>query len=1134
MRLLLFELTQHDCRAPRDACDGARAPLQAAQFSHIIMKLSMCFILRAASASCCGVTISLSFEFAGLFWLCPTWTSIECACWQYDQALCDFAWIGAALNMDDVTRITVQPPSIVYQSKRNDQDSLDSTTRMVVDVHLSAKARTALDVEFLRRVDLAKAQLKPGEGKKASREPILRELLDECIRVDVLQYDFNLVMFYSGPDNGDGEEADEADEASGGPNAMGMVPPPSVDVAASKTEKGVIQLSILPRTLPISSTHSNKPFRLLVHIRCRGLGASSARDDARLEPFEQDAPGVPGHSLPVVVEEVVVTSPFHVLAKEPSRATQGPRPRGQTFKKRKKALMEMADGSVQGPGGIVLSVRERELVEVAHLAAQYALHIERGGSSAAGTDAGAAPIGPFAPAYLMYGDLNRHVTSTLASAGLLPDLFPAFAQARAGGARAFAWTPLSHGSASTAARAGGETKAAAATQEGVPGSAPSIAADSTPEGQTGSASVGKRPAVSSKRTSAAISAAAADAASSASAAAIMSTMSSKSKDGDSTSGVSGTRKSRRTDGGSSTAAAAASARKDATESYVRTAGRGNGKGSGETERAKRRATSRDDDGAGPVGGGSEAGATAGAGWLHESTMCTTHPPVLHKTSTGDSSSSFGGSGASMAPPGFLPYSSIPDASGHGMGGHAVAQQPGHIVLHMGGMGTGGVQAGAEQGLGRSTPDTMLRSSASPRDGMSMVIGSPFPLHRDGANSVLAMGRGGSVVPTMASAAQGSAGADGTADMPWDTTGRASSASQGSMLGGGSNLFRSDSVTMGERVTPNGVPYALASSVNGNGPAQVVYLPYDTSGLGLTIGMGNLGAMHVNGGAGGVYTLHAAQGVPGVGLRGYAPSVVTGPAHLAHQQGGGGVGIRQYADTAAAVHSRDGADGGIGGDRDPEEHVPVHGTQFRGRATGVGQGAGGSDRTRSQERQGLADSRLPSMSPPMSHANVEYGAEHGGGRGSAREAHRQQAGARWRGTKIEPVQLEADGTAVQKHSARRFTWSGAVSSSASRNQEASGGQLSETDGCVESSTGLQAPHQRQKHAQNGSRLESNVQIAMNGVSHGQAGRLGLRADYVDTESGRHAELARMRSAPLTGLLEALATERPDSSLAGTSR
>lgn len=48
-----------------------------------------------------------------------------------------------------MSRLLQQPPPVVYQSRRNEEDGLDSTTRSVMDVQLSDSARVALDSAFI-------------------------------------------------------------------------------------------------------------------------------------------------------------------------------------------------------------------------------------------------------------------------------------------------------------------------------------------------------------------------------------------------------------------------------------------------------------------------------------------------------------------------------------------------------------------------------------------------------------------------------------------------------------------------------------------------------------------------------------------------------------------------------------------------------------------------------------------------------------------------------------------------------------------------------------------------------------------------------------------------------------------------
>ena len=102
------------------------------------------------------------------------------------------------------------------------------------------------------------------ENMQKRREAILTEVLSAAIFVDVLQHDNSIPTFFQRFE----EEGEDYD------GHMIVIPPPSLELKASTTVRGLVQISILPRTLPISSTHAgstcNFPPPAALHMRFAG------------------------------------------------------------------------------------------------------------------------------------------------------------------------------------------------------------------------------------------------------------------------------------------------------------------------------------------------------------------------------------------------------------------------------------------------------------------------------------------------------------------------------------------------------------------------------------------------------------------------------------------------------------------------------------------------------------------------------------------------------------------------------------------------------------------------------------------------------------------------------------------------
>lgn len=329
------------------------------------------------------------------------------------------------------SKLKEHPAAIVYQSRRNESDGLDSTARTVLKLQLSRAAQDALELLFIQRSS-TEASLPSCFGgppetdhntteKTKRRDAILQETLKTCILVDIVSFDFGPVTQYVG---GSAESDNIVTLTSDA--LISVVAPPSVDISPDMATPGLIKLSVLPRSLPISSTHSGRPFRLLVHIRIpdsrlpRVPAAASKATGAGASRVH--AAAAEGDKGKLVIDEVLVTTPFHVLAKEPSRvSTCGPRPRGAPSKKARlhgnvdsTQHEDVRTDSLRLPSAAcgataaapVLSQREKQLLTAIELAVR---------TNAASQAEGAAHT-------LLYSDLSRVATARLLQAGLLPAL----------------------------------------------------------------------------------------------------------------------------------------------------------------------------------------------------------------------------------------------------------------------------------------------------------------------------------------------------------------------------------------------------------------------------------------------------------------------------------------------------------------------------------------------------------------------------------------------------------------------------------------------------------------------------------------------------------------------------------------
>ena len=130
---------------------------------------------------------------------------------------------------------------------------------------------------------------------------IVAEVLHECVLVEAVYADFSIPLVFrqrSGTGGGGGGGGGGGEGEGGGAGHMDMLARPTAEVYLEPEAPDVVVVSIMPRTLPISSTHQGRPFRLMALL----FGGA----------------------------EVVATEPFFVMAKQMSIESTGkPRPRGQ-------------------------------------------------------------------------------------------------------------------------------------------------------------------------------------------------------------------------------------------------------------------------------------------------------------------------------------------------------------------------------------------------------------------------------------------------------------------------------------------------------------------------------------------------------------------------------------------------------------------------------------------------------------------------------------------------------------------------------------------------------------------------------------------------------------------------------------
>lgn len=99
------------------------------------------------------------------------------------------------------------------------------------------------------------------EAQSRRQQQVLTRVLTSAIWVDILYQDLTVPKFFQREDD-DGCE----DDAEGGDGHMELVPAPSVELHPDPVVKGCIHVDVLPRTLPISSTHAGRPFRLVIRV----------------------------------------------------------------------------------------------------------------------------------------------------------------------------------------------------------------------------------------------------------------------------------------------------------------------------------------------------------------------------------------------------------------------------------------------------------------------------------------------------------------------------------------------------------------------------------------------------------------------------------------------------------------------------------------------------------------------------------------------------------------------------------------------------------------------------------------------------------------------------------------------------
>jgi hypothetical protein len=90
----------------------------------------------------------------------------------------------------------------------------------------------------------------PKENLVRRRDQVLQDTLASTVYVDVLHFDNSIPLFFA--------PYDDENEDAPCDGTMNIVPPPSVELEVSAKVKGLIHVNVLPRTLPISSTHAGR------------------------------------------------------------------------------------------------------------------------------------------------------------------------------------------------------------------------------------------------------------------------------------------------------------------------------------------------------------------------------------------------------------------------------------------------------------------------------------------------------------------------------------------------------------------------------------------------------------------------------------------------------------------------------------------------------------------------------------------------------------------------------------------------------------------------------------------------------------------------------------------------------------
>eukprot|EP01138_Halocafeteria_seosinensis_P010180 gb/GECG01010397.1/.p1 GENE.gb/GECG01010397.1/~~gb/GECG01010397.1/.p1 ORF type:complete len:165 (+),score=17.37 gb/GECG01010397.1/:1-495(+) len=137
--------------------------------------------------------------------------------------------------------IVKNPPQIVYSAIRDEHDQLDSKIRLYTKVQLSSRW-----VREIERLEM--------EETEASEDDKLAKVLLDTIQADILYFD-NGIPYVHTQDSVNGQTV----------VLRRLVDAPSVTFSFNR-ESGEVDAYVATRTLPISSAHSGRPFKIVFII----------------------------------------------------------------------------------------------------------------------------------------------------------------------------------------------------------------------------------------------------------------------------------------------------------------------------------------------------------------------------------------------------------------------------------------------------------------------------------------------------------------------------------------------------------------------------------------------------------------------------------------------------------------------------------------------------------------------------------------------------------------------------------------------------------------------------------------------------------------------------------------------------